>query len=114
HEVRAGVVADRDEDAVEGELARGVVDRRTQRYARDRVAAGDLGDLAIPDELDLVVREGALLHDLRRAEGVLAVDHVDLGSEAGEERGLFHGGVAAADDSDRLLPEEEAVARGTP
>ena len=41
-----------------------------------------------------------------------AVDERDLGGEAGEEEGLFHGGVAAADDGDLFAGGEEAVAGG--
>ena len=41
-----------------------------------------------------------------------AVDDGDLGGEAGEEEGLFHGGVAAADDGDLFAGGEETVAGG--
>ena len=78
------------------------------------VGAVDRGDLGVPDELDLLVVEGALLHDLRRLERVAAVDHVDLVGEPGEERRLLHRRVAAADDRDGLLAEEEAVAGRAP
>ena len=36
----------------------------------------------------------------------------DLGGKAGEEEGLFHSGVAAADDGDLLAAGEKAVAGG--
>ena len=42
------------------------------------------------------------------------MDEVDLVGEPGEEGRLLHRGVAAADDGDRLLAEEEAVAGGAP
>ena len=36
----------------------------------------------------------------------------DLAAEAGQEVGLLHGGIAAADDHDLLLAIEEAIAGG--
>src|SRR5690606_30737930 len=114
HEVGTRVVADGDEHALQVELAGRAVDGRAQTHARGLELAEDLLDLAVPDELDLVVRERALLHDLRGAQAVLAVDDIDLRREARQEGGLFHGGVASADDGDRLLAEEEAVAGRAP
>ena len=63
-------------------------------------------------ELDLRVGERAVLHDLRGPQLVAAVDDRHLVGELGEERGLFDGRVAAADDGDVLAAEEEAVAGG--
>src|SRR5690606_612918 len=50
--------------------------------------------------------------DLARAEGVAAVDDGDAVGEAGEEEGLLHRRVPAADDGDVLAAEEGAVAGG--
>ena len=61
-------------------------------------------------ELDLRIVHRPVLHDLGSAQGVPAVDHVDLGGELREESRLFHGGVAAADHGDLLAPEEEPIA----
>src|SRR5436309_12361633 len=55
---------------------------------------------------------GALEHDLRGTELAAAVDEGDLGGEAGEEEGLFHRRIAAADHGDLLAAKEEAVAGG--
>src|SRR5439155_18626651 len=55
--------------------------------------------------------ERAVLHDLRRAELLAAVDDGDLVGEPGEERRLLDRRVAAADDRDVLAAEEESVAR---
>ena len=63
-------------------------------------------------DLDLRVGERPVLHDLRRAQLVAAVDQGHLGGELGEEDGLLDGGVAAADHGDLLAAEEEAVAGG--
>ena len=72
----------------------------------------NLGDDRVPLEVDLGVVERALLHDLRCAQLVAAMDHRDLGGELGQEDRLLHGGVAAADDHQLLVAEEESVAGG--
>ena len=58
------------------------------------------------------LRERALDHDPARPELVAPVEHVDLRREAGQVGRLLERGVAAADDRDLLVAEEEAVARG--
>ena len=74
------------------------------------VVAEHLVDGRVREELDLVVRAGAVEHDLRRAELVAPVDQRDLRAEARQEQRLLHRGVAAADDDDRHVAEERAVA----
>jgi hypothetical protein len=74
--------------------------------------AEDFLDGGVGEELDIGVRDGAVEHDARRAEVLAAMDEGDLCSKAGEEERLFHGGIAAADDSDLVIPEEESVAGG--
>ncbi len=113
-EVRARVVADGDEEAFDRERTLLARDGVLEDDALDLLAARDVDHLRVPDELDLGVLERAVLHDLGCAQRVLAVDHVDLLREAREEGGLLHRAVAAADDRDGLLAEEEAVARGAP
>ena len=76
----------------------------------DRGVAVDLGHRVVPEELDLRVGEGAVLHDLAGPQLVAAVDDRDLVGELGEEGGLLDRRVAAADDGDLLAAEEEAVA----
>ena len=114
HEVYARVVSDRDEQPLQFERALCTGHSVAQGEPGDRLGALDADDLGVPHELDLVVRESAVLHDLRRAKGVLAVDHVDLVGEPGEEVRLLHRRVAATDDRDHALAEEEPVTRGTP
>ncbi len=63
-------------------------------------------------KLDLGIVVGAVEHDLGGAEIVAAVDQRDFTAEAGEEVGLFHGGIAAAHHHDLLVAVEEAVAGG--
>src|SRR6266542_1756951 len=69
-------------------------------------------DHAVPDEGDLRILEGALLHDLGRPKRVAAVDHFDLPAEAREVESLLHGGVASTHHHDVLVLEEEAIAGG--
>ena len=74
--------------------------------------ADDFIHRRIEDELDLRIAAGPLLHDLRGAKLLAAMNDGDLAGELGEERRLLHRRVAAADDDDLLVLEEESVARG--
>ena len=80
-------------------------------HALDLLVAEDVGDDGVPQELDLRVGERPVLHDLARPQCIATMDQGDLVGEAGEERRLLDGRVAAADDGDVLAAEEEAVAR---
>src|SRR6266852_6505229 len=62
------------------------------------MCADNRGDICIPDELDLVVAERFLLHDLRRPQLVAPVHHEDSFGITREEGCLFHGGVSTAHD----------------
>jgi hypothetical protein len=64
--------------------------------------AEHLLDDGVGEEIDLGMSHGAVEHDLGGAELFAAIDDGDLGGEAGEEEGLFHGSVSAADDGDLL------------
>src|SRR5205823_560621 len=66
----------------------------------------------VPLPVDLRIREGALLHHLARAQLGAAMDDRHLGGELGQEKRLFHRGIAAADDADLLAAEEEAITGG--
>ena len=77
--------------------------------------------LARLEALDHVGRErtrcssvvaGAVEHDRRGAELVAAVDDRDLAGELGQEGGVLHRGVAAADHDRLLVAEEGGVAGG--
>src|SRR5690606_3393408 len=113
-QLAARVVADRDEQA--GDLQRGRLTGLVvaDGQAGDAVLAADARDLAVPQELDLLVGERPLLHDLGGAQRVAAVDDGDGPGELREEDRLLHRGVAPADDGDVLLAEEEPVARRAP
>ncbi len=107
-------MADRDEQSGRVERAEVPGHRVAQDHAGELVVALERGHLGVPGELDLGVGERPLLHDLGGAELVAAVHEGDLGAEAGQERRLLDRGVAAADDGDVLLAEEEAVAGRAP
>ncbi len=113
-ELVARVVPDGDEEAGDGQLARLAGDGVAQRDAAELALAVDLGDLGVPREADLVVGEGAVGHDLARPQLGAAVDDRDGAGELRQEGRLLDGGVAAADDRDVLVAEEEAVAGRAP
>src|SRR6266567_2616414 len=113
-ELAARVVADGDEYAADLERAlRSGVDV-AEPQAGYPVRTDHLGNLAVPGEPDLRVRQRAVLHDLRSPQRVATVDDRDRARESGQERGLLHRRVTAADHGDILVAEEEAVAGGAP
>ena len=69
-------------------------------------------DGGIHHKFDFRIGACALQHDLRGSERVAAMHQRDLAAEAGEEVGLFHGGIAAAHHHDLLLAVKEPVASG--
>ena len=85
-----------------------------QLQAGDLVLAVDVLNVGVPDEADLLVGQGTVRHDLGSPQRVAAVDDGDGLGELGQEQGLLHRGVAAADDGDVLVLEEETVAGCTP
>ena len=103
-------MSDRDEHAVHGDLTRGTIHRGGQAQAGHGLVAQDLLDGRVPLEGDLRVVQGTLGHDARGAQGVAAVHDDDLGREVRQEGRLLHRGVAAADDGQTTILEEEAVA----
>ena len=107
-----GLVADRHEQAVDRHrpLLAGV--GVAQAETVDLGVAEDLLDGGVGVELDLRVAPGAVDHDPAAPELVAPVEEVDLRREAGQVGRLLEGRVAAADDGDLLVPEEEAVAGG--
>ena len=67
------------------------------------LSSDDLLDRRIPDKLDLLVSKRLLLHNLRRAQFVAAMDHVNFGGVAREKSRLFHCRVTAADYDQRFV-----------
>src|SRR5437773_2871419 len=108
---RVGLEADEDEYAADPELyvftGAGV---REQQVIDALPGPLDLHHAFVPDHLDLGVREGPLLEDLRRPQLVAAVYDVDLAGVTGEIVRLLDGGIAAAHDREHLALEKRAVA----
>src|SRR5439155_2642900 len=107
-------MADADKDPVE---------RLQSLRASPGVSHFDAGHLAliriqnvhnygVPQRLDLLVAEQAVLHDFRSAELVAAMNEQDLVRESGEKQRLFGGRVSAADDRDVFIAKEISVAGG--
>mmetsp|Transcript_2966 Transcript_2966/g.7278 ORF Transcript_2966/g.7278 Transcript_2966/m.7278 type:complete len:327 (-) Transcript_2966:410-1390(-) len=106
-EVGGWLVADGEEEAVDGQVGHLAAHHVLHLDAAQQLAlvAICLNHHAVEQELNLGVLLGALLHDLGRAQPLAPVDDVDLGAILGEEVGLLHGAVAAADDRDGLVTE---------
>src|SRR3712207_7491123 len=111
-QLAARVVADGHEDTRDRQLLGGAGADVGQLDAGDGLVAGHVGDLLAEGPADLLVLLRALLHDLRGAQLLPPVDDGHRLGEAGEEGGLLHRRVAAADHDDVLVTEEEAVAGG--
>src|SRR5437763_1099044 len=114
-ELRVGLVADGDEEALGLERAALVGACVLDHHAGDPAVlrvAQDLAHHHVPHELDLRVPPGAVLHDLGGAQLVAAVEHAHARGVLGQEVRLLHGRVAAAHHHHVLLLEEEAVAGG--
>ena len=107
-----GDVADKDKDAVDGQVARRAGLDVAQADGGDAVLTLDAVDDGVPDKVDARVFAGAALEGGPGAELVAAVDDGDTGGESGEKEGLLEGAVAAADDGDVFVAEEPAVAGG--
>src|SRR5580704_3109360 len=114
NELTARIVADGHEHAGDLESALLASLEVAQPQARHPILAQHLRDLAVPGELNLGIAGGTVLHDLGSPQSIAAMHDRHAAGEPGEERGLFHRRVAAANDRDVLLAEEESVARGAP
>uniref|UniRef100_E6Q0D3 Uncharacterized protein n=1 Tax=mine drainage metagenome TaxID=410659 RepID=E6Q0D3_9ZZZZ len=109
-----GFVADAEEETRNGQLAFfvGVGVAQGERADRFFFDAQHVFDDGVGADFNFGVSHGASEHDLAGAEAVATMEQVNLRGKAGEKERLFHGRVAAADDSDFLVAEEESVAGG--
>src|SRR5437667_365717 len=73
------------------------------------LAADDLLDVSVEDELDLWVRLRAVDEDRLRPQPSPPVDDVDLRRVAGQKVAFLDRGVAASDDGERLAFEKGPV-----
>src|SRR6186997_2983781 len=76
-ELRVRLVADGDEEALDGELARLACLRVAEGEGVNGHIALHLGDLLVPEDLDFRVVERPVLHDPAAAELVAANEHRD-------------------------------------
>src|SRR5258706_2386968 len=109
-------VADRDEHAVDRQLAQRPALEVAQPPARDpgRIAAAqNLVERAVPYDLDLRIVEQPRLENFFRAQRIAPVHQRDRRGVVGQVQRLLDRGVAAADHHDRAVAEEEAVAGRT-
>ena len=111
-QVGVRAVPDGDEQPAHVQCGRGPGVHVAHDRALETVAAQQVVDDGVPQELDLRVGERAVLHDLRRPQRIAAVHDGDLVGELGEEQRLFERRVTPTDDGDLLAAEEEPVARG--
>src|SRR6185437_8116177 len=84
-ELRVRIVADRNEERAGGDLACLAGLGMAKAKPRDEVVAEHFLDDERRQEVDLVVRAGALDHDLRRTEIVAAMDERHADAEARQE-----------------------------
>src|SRR5699024_7238066 len=113
-QIGPGVGADGHEHSGHGQFRGLRSDGVANRQPGQRILAVDLGHLTVEEELELLVRAGAVLHGLGGSQLLAAVDERDLRSETGEERGFLECRVATADDGDVLVAEEESITGGAP
>ncbi len=110
----AGIVANGDEQAGDGEFSDVTGDGVLDHDAVDLVITEHIHYLGIPHRLDLLVGQDTLRHHLAGTQLIAPVDEVDLVGEAGEKGCFLRGRVSTTDDGNYLLTEEEAVARRAP
>src|SRR6266852_2241001 len=107
--LRVRRVSDGDEESLRREirqLLRDEVADLDRRHAAF-LSADHFLDRRVEDESDLRVRARALLHDLRGAQFIAAMNDGHLWGELRQEGRLLHRRVAAADDDDLLVLEEK-------
>jgi hypothetical protein len=63
----------------------------------------NLDEFGIPKELNLLVSQRLVLHDLRRPQFVATMGHVNARGITRQERSFFHCRVAATDDDQTLV-----------
>ena len=110
----AGIVANGDEQTGDGEFPGVTGDGVFNHNAVDLVITEHIHYLGIPHRLDLLVGQDTLGHHLAGTQLIAPVDEVDLVREASEKGCFLRGRVSTPDDSNLLLPEEEAVAGRAP
>ena len=106
-------MTDGDEDTLRGDLGDSACLDMARAHTLDAgriVVAHDLGNLVVPEHLDLGMPEKPLLHDLFGAQAVATVDQRHLRREVRQKQRLLDRGIASANDHDFSAAIEEPVA----
>src|SRR5699024_4667056 len=94
-DVGVGLVADGDEHAVQVDVPGAAVQGGFEPHAGDAgVVAFHFIEHVVPHDLDVVLGQQFVLHDLFGAQFVAAVHQHHLFGDVGKVQGFFHGGVA--------------------
>src|SRR5258705_9967191 len=86
------------------------VDKPHPGHAAGFWVAVDFVDDGVPNERNLRIFLGAVLHDLRRPQLVPAMGDGHFGGELGEKSRFLHRRIAAADDDQIFILKEKPVA----
>src|SRR6185295_14288176 len=109
-EMSVGTVPDRDKDACTRHLRDLAGHEILDSHACHPVIPKNIFDGGVPDERDLLVLHGTVLHDVGGPQLIAPVDDRDLGRELGQEGRFLHCTVAPADHNQLLTLEKEPVA----
>src|SRR5579859_495665 len=106
-----GIMADGDKNTVHDDFARFLRLQIAQARALDvAFRSQNVLDHERSEEFHFLIGPGTIDHDFGGAEIIAPVDEIDLARVARQKICLFHSGIAAANDGDRLLPKEIAIA----
>ena len=110
--MRGRLPADADEDAVQLQLLFPAGKKVFHGDPRQPVAVVQLRHGAVPQKFHIFRLFQRLMVDLRRPQGVSAVDEDHFFRQTAQHHGIRRRGIAAADDSHGLAPVEHSVAGG--
>ena len=87
---------------------------RGQTQSRDTaIIAQNLGDLTIPENLDFLMPDQSVLHDLLGPQRVTTMHQRYLFTDIGEIEGFLNGSVATTDHSNLAPLVEKPITGGT-
>src|SRR5580704_6667495 len=87
-------------------------DTIVQMDSLDFAVASDVSNGGIPNEMDLVIFESPVLHDLGSPQFFTTMDDGHGVAELGQEDGFLQGRVSSTDHGDVLVPKEESITGG--
>lgn len=107
NEFRGGLVANRIEQAVDGQVPDLVVRCMLDPERVEQVTVTEtFGRHSVPEDLDFGVVLQALCHDLARTQLVATYEDIDFAGVLGQVDGLLCGAIASADDRERFVAED--------